>query len=101
MPAVVGDEAFRAIGDPTRRAILDMLAQRDCSATRPCSGETGNKTLLILDGITQDIGALAVLTSFFIPEKKSRHWFIVGSDSLHAAPASVGSGYGMAAAGHF
>jgi hypothetical protein len=77
------------------------LAQRDCSATRPCSGETGNKTLLILDGITQDIGALAVLTSFFIPEKKSRHWFIVGSDSLHAAPASVGSGYGMAAAGHF
>jgi DNA-binding transcriptional ArsR family regulator len=37
MPVVVGDEAFRAIGDPTRRAILDMLAQRDCSVGELCA----------------------------------------------------------------
>lgn len=37
MPGIVGDEAFRAIGDPTRRAILDMLAERDCSVSELCA----------------------------------------------------------------
>jgi hypothetical protein len=77
------------------------LAQRDCTPTRPCVGEAGNKTLLVLDGVTQGVGALAVLTSFFVPEKKSRHWFIVGNEKVHAEPVSVGSGYGLAAQGKF
>jgi hypothetical protein len=77
------------------------LAQRDCTATRPCVGETGNKTLLVLDGVTQGIGALAIVTSLFVPEKKSRHWFIIGNEKVHAEPVSVGSGYGLAAQGKF
>jgi hypothetical protein len=42
-----------------------------------------------------------VLTSFFVPEKKSRNWFFIGTDSVHASPSMVGTGYGMAAAGRF
>lgn len=77
------------------------LAQRDCTAIHPCINEGGNRTLLVLDGVTQGVGALAVLTSFFVPEKKSRHWFIIGGDKVHASPATVGTGYGMAAVGRF
>lgn len=78
------------------------LAQRDCTAARPCSGEAGNKTLLILDGIGQGVGALALISSFFVPEKKSRHWFFIGNEKVHAAPAQVGlAGYGLATGGTF
>ena len=61
----------------------------------------GDKVLLGLDGVTQGIGALAMLTSFFVPESTSRHWFFVGSDTVHVAPSNVGSGYGLGAAGRF
>jgi hypothetical protein len=77
------------------------LGQRGCSATFPCSGEAGNKTLLILDGITQGVGALAMLTALFIPEKKTRHWFIIGDGNVQAAPTTVGTGYGVGAVGRF
>jgi hypothetical protein len=77
------------------------LGQRDCSVGRPCVNETGNKTLLIVDGAAQGLGALAVITSLFIPEKKSRHWFFIGSEKLHPEPTMVGGGYGLAAAGKF
>jgi hypothetical protein len=77
------------------------LAQRDCTAARPCTGETGMKTLLVLDGVTQGVGAVAIITSLFLPEKKSRNWFIIGNEKVHAEPTSVGSGYGLAAQGKF
>jgi hypothetical protein len=77
------------------------LAQRDCSVAHPCGGEPGNKALLILDGVGQGLGVVAILTSFFVPEKKSRHWFFVGSDTVHVTPAALLTGYGMAAVGRF
>jgi hypothetical protein len=61
----------------------------------------GDKVLLAFDGVTQGVGALTVLTSFFIPESSSRHWFFVGSDDVHVTPSTVGSGYGLGAAGRF
>ena len=78
------------------------IAQRNCNSAHPCSGETGNLTLLALDGIGQGLGAIALVSSFFVPEKKSRHWFFIGNDHFHAAPAQVGlGGYGLATAGTF
>jgi hypothetical protein len=77
------------------------LAQRDCSVAHPCVGEPGNKALLILDGIGQGLGVVAIVTSFFVPEKKSRHWFFVGSDTVHVTPTALFTGYGMAAVGRF
>jgi hypothetical protein len=77
------------------------LAQRDCTAVRPCSGEPGNKALLILDGVGQGVGALGILTSFFVPEKKSRHWFFIGNEKVNVTPSTIGSGYGLTTMGTF
>jgi hypothetical protein len=75
--------------------------QRGCTTQLPCSNESGNKALLVVDGVTQGVGALAMVTSLFIPEKKSRHWFFIGNDTVHATPTMIGGGYGLAAAGKF
>jgi len=104
--AIIGAESSRPSDQPNLYypivgPWLD-LAQRDCTASRPCSGETGNKTLLILDGVGQGLGALAVLTSFFIPEKAGRHYLFIGNSSVHAEPVAMGyGGYGLAALGRF
>ncbi|MGH7435737.1 MAG: hypothetical protein ACRENE_08685 [Polyangiaceae bacterium] len=75
-------------------------ANRGCDV-RPCGDETANKTLLILDGIGQGLGALAIVTSFFVPEKSSRHWYLIGDSRFHAAPTTVGTGYGLLGSGAF
>ena len=77
------------------------LGQRGCTPQLPCGNENGNKALLITDGVVQGVGALAMVTSLFIPEKKSRHWFFIGNDKVHTTPSMVGSGYGMTAVGKF
>jgi hypothetical protein len=76
-------------------------ANRDCGVV-PCRNENTNKALLIGSGIVQGLGALGVLTSLFIPEKTTRHWYLVGSDGPHVGPAVVGNdGYGVGAFGRF
>jgi len=59
------------------------------------------KALLAVDGVVQGLGALMLLSSFFIPEKKTEHWYLIGSNDLRIAPSHVGTGYGMGAAGRF
>jgi hypothetical protein len=76
------------------------LANRDCNA-RPCSNEGLDKALLIADGVAQGLGAIGVVTSLFIPEKTTRHWYLIGDDDLHGGPTRVGTGYGLGAAGRF
>jgi hypothetical protein len=73
-----------------------------CDAGHPCNGnETGYKALLILDGVGQGLGALGMVASLFIPERSTRHWFLIGGTEFHAAPSPVGSGYGLGAGGAF
>jgi hypothetical protein len=77
------------------------LADRDC-ANRPCSnGDAVGKVLLIAGGVGQGLGALAVVSSFFLPNKVTRNWYLVGNDHTHVAPSRIGSGYGLSAAGSF
>lgn len=78
------------------------LANRDCS-NRPCpDGDALGKVLLIADGIGQGLGALGVVTSFFLPNKVTRNWYLVGGEKFHAAPTHIGTGgYGLSAAGSF
>lgn len=76
-------------------------ANRGCDAAHPCSNETGYQVLLILDGIGQGLGTIGIIASLFIPEKATRNWFLIGDGGLHAAPSSVGSGYGLTAGGAF
>ncbi len=76
------------------------LANRDC-ASRPCNNEPLNKVLLIADGVGQGLAALGVVSSFFLPERTTRHWYLLGNSEVRWAPASVGTGYGLAAVGRF
>jgi hypothetical protein len=77
-------------------------ANRDCGVPNKCNAnEGGYKALLVLDGIGQGLGALGVITSFFIPEKTTRNWYLIGSSQFHAAPSPIGTGYGLGAAGEF
>lgn len=76
------------------------LADRQCDI-RSCNNEGLNKALLIADGIGQGLGALAVVTSFFLPNSKTKNWYLIGDDKTHAGPTRVGTGYGLGAAGHF
>jgi hypothetical protein len=61
----------------------------------------GYKALLVADGIAQGLGALMLVSSFFIPEKKTSHWYLIGSNDLRVAPSNVGTGYGLGAMGRF
>lgn len=77
------------------------LADRQCDI-RACNNETLNKFLLIADGIGQGIGAIGVVTSFFLPGKTTRHWYLIGDDRTHLGPTRLGlGGYGLGAAGTF
>lgn len=61
----------------------------------------GYKTLLVVDGVAQGLGALMLLTSFMIPERVTEHWYLLGSNDLRLAPSRMGTGFGMGAIGHF
>jgi hypothetical protein len=67
-----------------------------------CDSETTNRVLIVVDGIFQGIGAITTVAGFLSPE---RHDVVTTADNdkptLHLAPASVASGYGMAAFGTF
>jgi hypothetical protein len=77
------------------------LADRQCDI-RPCSNETLTQVLLVADGIGQGLGAIGVVSSFFLPGKTTRHWYLIGDDRVHAGPSRVGlAGYGLGATGTF
>lgn len=77
------------------------LADRDCSA-RPCDNKTLDTALLIAAGVGQGLGALAVVTSLFVPEKVTRNWYLIGNSEWRVTPANVGrDGYGLGASGRF
>ncbi len=77
------------------------LADRQCDL-RSCNNETLNKVLLVADGIGQGLGAIGVVSSFFLPGKTTRHWYLIGDERVHAGPTRVGvAGYGFGATGMF
>ena len=81
------------------------LGDRHCGFGNQCGHEGVYKGLLIADGIFQGIGALNIAGAFLFPEtvtvtqaaKRSRPL----TTGVHVSPASVGSGYGLAAVGAF
>jgi hypothetical protein len=76
------------------------IGHRDCNVNA-CTGEPGAVTLLILDGIGQGIGILAVLASVAIPERVTRKYFF-GNEKLTVSPMRLGyAAYGMGAHGSF
>lgn len=98
LPAVIGG----AVSDADRGEDLYIPVAGPWMMMSKGEDEDGDvKALLAIDGVVQGIGALMLLSSFFIPEKKTEHWYLIGSNDLRIAPSHIGTGYGMGAAGRF
>jgi hypothetical protein len=67
---------------------IDMANR--CPTT--CVGDTGNKVLLGFDGVFQGIAAIAIVSSFFVPERRSSLSRRASATTFHFAPASYGRG---------
>jgi len=61
----------------------------------------GNKALLALSGIFQGLGALGLVTSFFVPESKTKNWYLMGQRHFSMHPMAARDQYGLAARGSF
>ena len=73
-----------------------------CDVSHRCSGDQpGAGLLLVVDGVGQGLGAVALVASLLVPEETTRRWFFLGQRGFHAAPSQVGTGYGVGAAGVF
>lgn len=61
------------------------------------------KTLLAADGALQGVGALMMVSSLFLPERRTRNWYLIGSreDSFQVSPRMSRGGYGLFAHGAF
>lgn len=68
-------------------------------AQEPAS--TGNKALLAVDGVLQGLGALGMLTSLLVPERRTSQWYLLGNKHIALAPTGGRSAYGVSAAGRF
>lgn len=69
------------------------------------SHSTAEKTLLSLSGVVQGLGALGIVSSFFIPERKTKNWYLIGSSGrgrgVSIAPHAARGSYGLGASGRF
>ncbi|HEY3816786.1 MAG TPA: hypothetical protein VGL81_06435 [Polyangiaceae bacterium] len=82
---------------------IDLGQRPSCPATGSCGAETGDRVLLVGDGILQTIGALEIIGAFIFPETiPVAHVALDGGRTVAFTPSNVGStGYGMTAVGQF
>jgi hypothetical protein len=68
---------------------------------------TAEKTLLSLSGVAQGLGALGFVSSFFVPERRTRNWHLLGvrhdgrRASFAVEPRMARGSYGVGAMGRF
>jgi hypothetical protein len=84
---------------------VDLVNRGDCGGLtgRSCDTETTYKVLLVVDGLFQGLGALAIVDAFLTPERHvvTRTAATPDRPRVRVAPGGVGTGYGMLAVGSF
>lgn len=75
------------------------LANRNCS--RGCITDTRDTALLITSGVLQNIGAVLMITSAFIPNKVPAARITAGSVNMQVAPTAGAGSAGLGALGTF
>lgn len=66
------------------------------------SETAGQKTLLVVDGAVQGLGALMMLGSLMIPERVTHDWHLFGrNERLQLGPQYSRTGFGLGANGRF
>jgi hypothetical protein len=66
--------------------------------------DTASKTLFAMSGVAQGLGALGIVSSFFVPERRTRRWHLLGGRTRQAfsvAPTMARGTYGLGAMGRF
>jgi hypothetical protein len=76
------------------------LNNRNCDVNA-CPNKTLDKVLLVGDGVLQGLGALSLVMSLMIPEKTTRHWYLIGNEKLMLTPQLGRSTTALVAAGTF
>jgi len=114
VPAVIVAAESNRDGDkrlyiPVAGPWLDLATRKNCATNVPCSNETTDKVLIVVDGVFQGFGAFNIVGAFLFPETRTvtasstaRGGTQGSSLSLHVIPVRVGSNaYGLAAIGTF
>jgi hypothetical protein len=80
---------------------LDLGSRPSCDGD--CGVETGNRVLLVGDGILQTVGVLEIVGAFVFPETYTTTITTTASGgTVSITPSKVGrSGYGLSAVGEF
>jgi hypothetical protein len=63
--------------------------------------DAGSKTLLAIDGVLQDLGALEFLLSFVVPQREERRWYELGKNDVRIMPTVSHYNAGLSAGGRF
>lgn len=94
LPAVVG----AAVTDRHDKLYVPVAGPW-LTISRAPEEKAGHKALLAVDGVAQGLGALMLMSSFFVPERVTEHWYLIGR--LQVVPGKVGKGFGLAARARF
>jgi hypothetical protein len=88
---------------PTIGPWLDLGSRPSCPSSTGCGQETGNRVLLVADGLLQTFGALEIIGAFMWPETVAVTTIRTeGGASFSFMPSKVGrSGYGLSAVSRF
>jgi hypothetical protein len=99
VPSVIG----AAISDRSEDDKLYIpVAGPWMTLTRGEEESGGEKALLVASGAVQGVGALMMLSSFVIPERTTRNWYLIGrNDKLQLGPTQMRAGFGLGGAGRF
>jgi hypothetical protein len=102
LPSVIGAAVADSDGnDDTNDLYIPVAGPWMMLAKSPEEGR-GEKTLLAVSGVAQGIGALMLLSSFFVPERVTERWYLIGSKGpVRMAPSRVATGYGLSTMGRF
>lgn len=65
------------------------------------SATSGNKAALAISGVFQGLGALGMVTSLLVPERRTSRWYLIGNKRFAVAPVASRLAYGVSASGRF
>jgi hypothetical protein len=86
---------------------IDLAQRPACTPPMNCDSEQTNRALLETTGILQGVGAFLTIVGLLTPDDTDtsspspKHSDEAKATTVHVAPASFGTGYGLAAFGKF
>jgi hypothetical protein len=96
VPAVIAG----AVSDDISKKAYYPVAGPWMEIAQESNSETWT-ALLAIDGVFQGLGALALVSGFVIPERKTRNWYLIGSNDVMITPRLSQRSVGLGAFARF